>query len=283
MNDYTGNVVASHFLEDEAGASPPTFPFTISPSLTSSYIEFLFNLTTIQEHSPYKEASQHELWVKAMDAELEALEANHTWDLVPLPFGKLPIGCKWVYKVKLTSTGTVERYKAWLVANGYNQVHGVDYDQLFSPVANLASVRFLIAMAAIHGWHLNQMDVNNTFLHDFLHETIYMQPPQGYKKARTGEVCKLVKSLYGLKQASREWNYEFNNKLLSQGFISSLNDPCLFLRGSGDQFICLVVYVDDVLITSPSLPLIQELKHFLHATFTIKDLGEAQYFLGMNC
>lgn len=106
--------------------------------------------------------------------------------------------------------------------------------------------------------------------------------PQGYKKAKPGEVCKLVKSLYGLKQASREWNFEFSHQLVSPGFLPSSNDPCLFIKGSGDTFICLLVYVDDVLVASASLHLIQHVKTFLHDKFIIKDLGDAHYILGMK-
>lgn len=103
-------------------------------------------------------------------------------------------------------------------------------------------MHFLIALATLNNvWYLHQIDVNNAFLHGFLHEDIYMIPPQGYKRAKIGEVCKLVKSLYGLKQASREWNFEFSKQLVSQGFVPSLNDPCLFFKGSRDSFICLLV------------------------------------------
>lgn len=109
-----------------------------------------------------------------------------------------------------------------------------------------------------------------------------MTPPQGYTKAKSGEVCKLVKSLYGLKQALREWNVELCHQLFAQGFTQSSSDHCLFTRGSSSTFICVLVYVDDILITGPSQELIDELKDFLHSTFTIKDMGPAKFFLGIE-
>lgn len=178
-----------------------------------------------------------------------------------------------MYKLKLKTDGTIERYKARLVAKGFHQEYGVDYSEVFSPVAKLVTVRVLIAIATSLQWNLHQLDVNNAFLHGFLHNDIYMTPPQGYRGAKKGQVCKLIKSLYGLKQASREWNIEFCKCLFDHGYSQSIADPCLFYKGNQDSYIALVVYVDDILVTSPSLSLIEELKIFLHQAFTIKDLG----------
>ena len=138
-----------------------------------------------------------------MEAELTALELNNTWVISDLPPGKIPIDCKYVYKVKCNSDGTVERLKARLVAKGYTQQEGIDYHETFSPVAKMVTVRSLLSIAAVRGWQLHQFDVNNAFLHGDLEEEIYMQQPPGYNKRRPDQVCKLQKSLYGLKQASR--------------------------------------------------------------------------------
>lgn len=134
-------------------------------------------------------------------------------------------------------------------------------------------LRLLITLATVNHWHLHQLDVNNAFLHGFLDDDIYMHPPPGFVVSEPGQVCKLVKSLYGLKQASREWNVEFCRKLFAFGFIQSPSDPCLFTKGDDQTFLGLIVYVDDVLIAGPSLDLITELKDYLHKEFTIKDLG----------
>ncbi|KAL0405762.1 UNVERIFIED_CONTAM: Retrovirus-related Pol polyprotein from transposon RE2 [Sesamum latifolium] len=226
-----------------------------------------------QEPNAFLEANQHEHWRDAMDAELDALEKNHTWDLARLPDGKKAIGCPWVYKVKFKPDGSVDRYKARLVAKGYNQIEGVDYFDSFSPVAKTVTVRIFIAIASAHNWPLLQLDVNNAFVHGHLDKEVYMFPPEGYKKALTGHVRKLKKSLYGLKQASRQWNIELTSKLENYGFRQSSHDHCLFILKSDSVFIALIVYVDDVLLTSNSMDAMIRVKQYLDNLFTIKDLG----------
>lgn len=282
MKDYIGNVTLPTVFSTTNTITPPTFPYIINPSFTKPHIAFLFNLTMTAEPTSYKEACKHPEWVDAMNAELTALAKNHTWEITDLPASKRPIGCKWVYKLKLNSDGSVQRCKARLVAKGYNQEQGIDYTEVFSPVANLVTVRLFIAMATAHRWPLHQLDINNAFLHGHLHEDIYMSVPQGLQGAKPGQVCKLLKSLYGLKQASREWNTEFTKQLASFGFTPTVHDPCLFTMGEGENFLCLIVYIDDILVSGPSLVLIEKFKHFLHTTFTIKDLGPAKFFLGME-
>lgn len=136
-----------------------------------------------------------------MEAELNALSANKTWTLVPLPSGKTAIGCRWVYKVKHKSDGTIDRYKARLVAKGYTQLEGLDFLDTFAPVAKLTTLRLLLAVASSHNWDLKQLDVNNAFLHGDLHEEVYMKPPPGVALPNPKFVCKLQRSLYGLRQA----------------------------------------------------------------------------------
>ncbi|KAL0301608.1 UNVERIFIED_CONTAM: Retrovirus-related Pol polyprotein from transposon TNT 1-94, partial [Sesamum radiatum] len=158
--------------------------------------------------------------------------------------------------------GTVDRHKARLVAKGYTQVEGVDFFESFSLFAKVVTVRVLLALAASKNWHVHQIDVNNAFLHGNLDEEIYMQPPEGYP-VPPGHVCKLKESLYGLKQASRQWNYEFTTKMESFGFIQSKNDYCLFTELTSGGFVALLVYVDDILIAGPSSALIAEVKQYL--------------------
>ena len=162
---------------------------------------FLFHLF---EPKSYVEASTSDCWIKAMQDDITALEMNNTWFLTDLPSDKIAIGCRWVYKIKYNADGSIERYKARLVAKGYTQQEGVDFLDTFSPVAKLTTVRLILALAAINKWHLKQLDVNNAFLHGELLEEVYMQPPPGLHISKPGQVCRLQRSLYGLKQASRQ-------------------------------------------------------------------------------
>ncbi|KAL2237379.1 UNVERIFIED_CONTAM: Retrovirus-related Pol polyprotein from transposon RE1 [Sesamum indicum] len=249
--------------------------------ITSSHLSFMAALSTVQEPKNYAQAKDIPEWQRAMEVELAALEENDTWLVTDLPPNKKAIGCKWVYKVKLKQDGSVDRYKARLVAKGYNQIEGIDYFERFSPVAKAVTVRLFVALASAFGWTLHQIDINNAFLHGYLDEDIYMLPPDGYS-VPTGQVCKLKRSLYGLKQTSRQWNHEFTTKLLAYGFLQSPNDHCLFSKSVGSDKIFLLVYVDDVLISSSADHLIQPVKNYLHGLFTIKDLGQAHYFLGLE-
>ncbi|KAL2238004.1 UNVERIFIED_CONTAM: Retrovirus-related Pol polyprotein from transposon RE2 [Sesamum indicum] len=233
------------------------------------------------EPKSFKEAVQKKEWKVAMENEIKTLEENKTWDITKLPKDKKAIGCKWIYKLKLKQDGKIDRYKARLVAKGYNQIEGVDYLESFSPVAKAVTIRILLAIAAKHNWHLHQLDINNAFLHGYLDEEIYMIPPEGYSVPKD-HVCKLKRSLYGLKQASRQWNQEFTFQLQNYGFIQSQFDHCLFTKHTNSGLFCLLVYVDDVLLSGPCKDTITDIKRYLHNMFTIKDMGEARFFLELE-
>lgn len=201
------------------GYTPNTFPYSISKYLNRAYVNFLTNISSEYEPNTYDQARKNDEWIKAMQLETDALEKNETWTLTELPPDKVAIGNKWVFKVKRKPYGSIDRYKARLVAKGFHQVKGIDYTESFSPVAKLVTVRVLLTVATARNWPIHQIDTNNAFLHGFIGEEVYMVPPQGYSKAKSDQVCKLRKSLYGLKQAGRQWNMELCCKLQDFGFI----------------------------------------------------------------
>lgn len=246
---------------------------------STSHQSFLASHGPWNEPKTYKQASQDPLWVTTMDVELRALQTNHTWDLVTLPPGKRVVGCKWVYKVKLKADGSLECFKARLVAKGYTQEYGIDFHETFSPVVRMTTIRCILAVAASNKWPLHQLDVNNAFLHGDLNEDVYMVPPDGLS-CPSNMVCKLRKSLYGLKQASRQWFAKLTAALLSQGFTQSKLDYSLFTHQSSSSMTIVAVYVDDIIVTGNNAPLISQLKAHLHHVFSIKDLGRLSFFFG---
>lgn len=158
----------------------------------------------------------------------------------------------------------------------------MDYQETFSPVAKMTTVRMIFALAAHQGWHIQQMDVNNTFLHGDIHEEIYKVPPLRLELHQPNLVCKLQKSLYGLKQGNRECYARLTQFLLAQGFIQSKNDYTLFLKSIGSALLNLLVYVDDIVVVCSDLHAVNQIKASLHPEFKIKDLGDLRYFLGIE-
>ncbi|XP_075499123.1 uncharacterized protein LOC142537497 [Primulina tabacum] len=261
--------------------------YPISDSLTYSrfnptYQSFLTSISSEKEPQYYHEAITDPRWRNAMDLELSALESNCTWDIVDLPVNKKPIGCKWVYKIKHNPDGTMDRFKARLVANGYTQQQGIDYHDTFSPTAKIVTIRCMLSLAAIKGWNLHQMDVTNAFLQGDLDEEVYMDMPLGYSRQGESKVCLLRKSLYGLKQASRQWNHKFSSILKDASYVQSQHDHSLFIKQTAGYIVLLLVYVDDIVITGDNELAIQELKAFLHSRIHLKDLGPLRYFLGIE-
>jgi len=234
------------------------------------------------EHEPttYPEATTKPCWQEDMNAEIDALVSNYTWDIVPTPPNVRPIGCKWVYKINRGPDGNIERYKARLVAKGYSQVEGIDYLEIFSPVVKMTTIRFVLAIASINKWHLHQLDVSNAFLYGDLKEDVYMTIPQGLHGYSSSQCCKLNKSLYDLKQASRQWFAKLSTLLLSFGQAHA--DYSLFTKATSSSFTGLLVYVDDIVLASNSLDEIDHLKSSLRSHFHIRDLGKLKYFLGIE-
>ncbi|XP_015885158.1 uncharacterized mitochondrial protein AtMg00810-like [Ziziphus jujuba] len=215
--------------------------------------------------------------------ELDALHKNHTWSLVPRPTHGNIVGSKWVFKTKLKEDGCLDKYKARLVARGYTQVAGLDYDETFSPVVKPTTIRLIMSLAVSSGWPLKQLDVRNAFLHGDLKETVYMEQPPGFRDPhKPTHVCHLHKSLYGLKQAPRAWFDKLSTYLFHMGFVCSRADPSMFVYKTAAHLIILLIYVDDVLITGTSSAIISKCIQRLGTTFALKDLGNLHYFLGLE-
>ena len=199
----------------------------------------------------YNEAAQFFVWQKAMKTEFQDLDLNKTWDLIELPKGKKVVGCKWVYKVKRKADGSVERYKARLVVKGFTQRVGIDFNETYSPVVKLTTVCALVSVALKRKWKVFQLDVNNAFLHGDLDEDVYMRPPSGLVTSSPQIVCKLNKSLYGLKQSSRQWNKHFDEFMSRLKFERSAYDNCVYYKHlETHTSVYLLLYVDDILIAS---------------------------------
>lgn len=256
-------------------------------SLAPHFKTYTLAYTLEREPKNFKEAMASKVWDNAVNLELGALEENRTWDVVSLPIGKNVVGCKWIFTIKYNADGTIERYKARLVAQGFTQQEGVDYMDTFSPVAKLTTVKVLLGLAAAKDWTLTQMDVSNAFLHGELDEEIYMSLPQGYTPAPgtclpPNPVCRLRKSLYGLKQASRQWYKRLSSVLLGANYVQSPADNTLFVRKVLDSYVAVLVYVDDILIASNDDAAVKKLQALLRSEFKIKDLGPARFFLGLE-
>ncbi|KAL2607649.1 hypothetical protein R1flu_026222 [Riccia fluitans] len=205
-----------------------------------------------------------------------------TWTLVPLPPGRRTVGCKWVFKVKTKPDGSVSRYKARLVAQGYSQIHGVDYTDTFSPVVRLQSIRVLFAVAVQYKMHIHQMDVKTAFLNGFLEEEVYMRLPEGLTPKDSTLVCKLHRALYGLKQSSRAWFHKIDTHLKKVGFSPLAADSNIYLLMDSLGLLVLALYVDDILLLSASTTLLSQAKQLLHQEFDMTDLGKVNHFLGIH-
>ena len=200
-----------------------------------------------------------------------------------MPKGSKLIGCKWIFKTKRDSNGNVERYKARLVAKGFNQKEGIDYKETFSPVSTKDSFKIIMALVAHFDLELHQMDVKTAFLNGNVNETIYMVQPENFVFGNSKSmVCKLNKSIYGLKQDSREWYRKFHQVITSNGFEVNLVEDCVYHKFSGSKFIFLILYVDDILLASSDIGLLHETKKFLSKNFEMKDLGNASFVLGIQ-
>lgn len=286
LKDYVVNT--THLLTPPSLASssslgssttvPGTTLYPISAYLShakfsSAHAAFLDAITSDVEPANYKEASQLDVWNDSMTDEYTALEENHTLDVSDLPPNKKAIACKWIYKNKYHANGKIRRRKSRLVACGNRQREGLDYTDNFAPVAKPTTVRLLLKLAAVKKWELHQMDVQNAFLHGDLKEEVYMKFPPGFEHPDPTKICRLCKSIYGLKQSPRCWFEKLRTALKAYGFKQSKADYTHFTFIQGATVLHILVYVDDFIIVGNDLSTIQRFKNYLCKCFHMKDLG----------
>jgi hypothetical protein len=218
-----------------------------------------------------------------MQTEYDALMTNKTWTLCPRPSNWKVVRNKWVFKLKQKSNGAIDRYKARLVAKGFDQEGGIDFHDTFSPVIKPATIRLVLALAIHFGWFIHQLDISNAFLHGLLEEEVFMEQHKGFKDPHFPDhACRLHKSLYALKQAPQAWFIRMSQALLDLGFESSIVNVSLFHFHCSSLTIFVLIYVDDILVTSNSCSIISHLITRLQCEFAVKDLGPLSYFLGIQ-
>ena len=246
-------------------------------------------LTDIVTPSGYSDAKRSRLyprWQESMNKEIEDLIKHNTWIVMKrsdVPKGRKITKSRWVYKVKLNRDGSIERFKSRFVVCGYSQVKGADYTHSFSATMRATSLRLLLALAAGERLKLEHFDVTNAFTQADIDSDIYVEPPQGYPEYE-GKVLKLVKALYGTKQASRMWQLKLRKKLIEMGFANSSHDPCLFSRRTKEGSIMLIgVYVDDIVLAHNERELEWFIKEFTGPNgFNAKHVGPLNWFLGLG-
>jgi len=219
------------------------------------------------------------LWEEAINREIESITKVNTWKSVIKPKDVEILDTKWVYTYKPLEKDKLNQYKARLVVSGFAQKETFNYDELFSPVAKMSTIRTLLAIENQLKYNFVQLDVKAAFLHGNLKEDIYIYPPNGIE-CKNGCVFKLNKSLYGLRQSSKCWNSKFNEFLLSLNFQRSNNDYCLYFKK--DEVVYILIYVDDIILASPNLRYIEFYKEKLTQNFNIKDKGELKNFLELE-
>jgi hypothetical protein len=202
-------------------------------------------------------------WLEAMKDEMRSMSINKVWDLEEIPKEAKTIGCKWVYKMKCDSKENIERFKARLMAKRFTQREDIDYTETFSPVSCKDSLRIIMALVTHYDLELYQMDVKTAFLNEDLLENVYMAQPKGFAvKGKEHMGCHLRKSIYGLKQASRQWYLKFDETIRGFGFKENEEDNCIYVKFRSRKFIFLILYVDDILLASSDVSLLLEIKRF---------------------
>ena len=289
VKEVLNGTIHTHHMPSKRNCMPPGMS-QFEANLTQIEYALVTVTTEAEGYDPatLDEAKGRKDWAKwdvAIRKELDALKTAKTWIIVRRPKDRNIVGSKWVLHLKKDSEGVIEKYKARVVAKGYNQKEGVDYHETFAPVAQLTSIRTVLAIAARNGWKIDTFDFHSAFLNGEFdeNEEIYMEQPPGYEeKNRREYVLRLLKTIYGLKQASRKW-YEIICRLMIElGFTRSESDPAVFYWHKGNDRMVIVVHVDDCTIVGNSQELIDDCKHKINAKYAMTDLGPTSWVLGIK-
>lgn len=262
---------------------------TKTPSYLDDYLLLakieceLLLLSINDEPATYREAKKHVRWTRACKDEIDSINKNKTWTLVDKPQGVKVIGLKWIFKIKRNADGTINKFKARLVAKGYVQEHGIDFEEVFAPVARLETIRLLVSLASANNWEIHHLDVKTAFLHGELNEEVYVSQPEGFEKEGEEEkVFKLSKALYGLRQAPRAWNTKLDQILKKLRFKRCAKESSVYRREERDELLIIAIYVDDLFVTGNSTKIIKEFKASMSKQFEMSDLGLLTYYLGIE-
>ncbi|KAK8945191.1 hypothetical protein KSP39_PZI008470 [Platanthera zijinensis] len=276
-------------LYDPFTASSSSFnsPDSSSPPRRMRTLEDIYLqgevVLNVSQPTNYDEAYKNSAWRKAMDEEIAMVLKNNTWTLVSKPPQADVIGLKWVYKLKENEDGSVHKYKARIVAKGYSQIPGIDYNETFAPVVRMEAIRTLIAYAVQYNLPVYQLDVKSAFLNGEIEEDIYVEQPRGYEIAgEEHKVYKLIKALYGLKQAPRAWNSNIDKYLQSINFCKSKTDSSLYLKEERGMRIIVCLYVDDLIYTGNNLNFLKTFKEDMENKYEMTDMGKLHFFLGLQ-
>ncbi|GJW51143.1 retrovirus-related pol polyprotein from transposon TNT 1-94 [Tanacetum coccineum] len=274
------DVTQSHIINQSSTSSHPV-PQDIWSR--DQHIKLVNIMVILIEPKKVFEALKHPGWIDAMQEELNQFYRNKVWTLVPLPYGKIAIGSKWVFKNKKDKHGTTTKNKARLVAQGYSQEEGIDYDETFAPVARMEAIRIFLAFATYMNFKVYQMDVKSAFLNGKLKEEVYVKQPPGFESSEFPDyVCKLDKALYGLKQAPRAWYETLSTFLIQNKFARGRIDNTLFIYKSKGEVLLVQVYVDDIIFGSTSYKLCKQFEKLMTKKFEMSMMGELTYFLGLQ-
>lgn len=239
----------------------------------------------VKEPRSYNEAiscKDKDKWIAAMHEEMKSLKTNNTWEITNFPDDRRAIGCKWVFKAKTNIDGTVQRYKARLVAQGFSQKFGTDYNEIFAPVVRQATFRTLLSVASQKKLMVEHLDAKTAFLNGNLEETIFMKQPPGFSDGGADRVCLLKKSIYGLKQAAKAWNDAIHGVLINAGFAQSKNDQCLYSKFIDNNWCYVLIYVDDITVACKTKEQIAAIESILSSKFEMQNLGKIKHYLGIE-